>query len=366
MRFGCRYTDFAANALTQSTFLSSRQAQFLDKNSPDLFYTGVFLGRGETALIQIANRPIHQDVIVAIAVTTLISMAALYLRLLGPFVGLFIPLPILFYRAKLGRSSGLLILMAVSLIVGFLVGWRSMSTAAFLFEVGLVGLVLPEMFELNLSVEKTVAMTAGVVITMGGIMLALYSLLLATTPWVVVSNYLEKSAKLALVMYSEMGASEENIGVAVQSLERIIYVVLRIIPAIVTVATLFVVWSNLILARLLLQGKQLVYPDFGRLNQWRAPEPLVWVAIASGALILFSNPGLKMLGINGLIVIMMIYFFQGIAIISFYFEKKQFPTVLRVLLYGLIAMQQLLLVVVIVVGFFDMWIDFRREGKVAN
>jgi uncharacterized protein YybS (DUF2232 family) len=317
-------------------------------------------------LTQIAQKQIHKDVIMAIAITTLISMAALYLRLLGPLVGLFIPLPILFYRSKLGRSSGLLILMSVSLIVASFVGWHSISTAAFLFEVGLVGLILPEVFEMNLSVEKTVAITAGVVITTGAMMLLLYSLLTATSPWAAVSDYLDKSARLALAMYGEMDVPEEDISALAQSLEGILYVAIRIIPAIVIVATLFVVWSNLLFARLLLPSKRLCYPDFGRLNQWKAPDRLVWVAIGSGILLLFSHPGLKMVGLNNLIVMMMIYFFQGIAIVSFYFEKKQFSRVLRILLYGLIAVQQLLLVVVIVVGFFDIWIDFRRERKVAN
>ena len=55
----------------------------------------------------------HKDVIVAIAITAFICMATLYIGVLGPFVGLVIPLPILFYRFKLGRSLGLLILAAV-------------------------------------------------------------------------------------------------------------------------------------------------------------------------------------------------------------------------------------------------------------
>jgi len=317
-------------------------------------------------LTYIAHSQIHKDVIVGIAITALISMAALYLRVLGPFVGLFIPLPILFYRFKLGRSSGLLILAVVTLIVTSVVGWNSIGAVVFLFELGLVGLILPEAFEMNLSVEKTVGITTGAVLTTGAVMLALYSLLSTTSPWAVVSDFLEKSAKLALAMYREMDASEENIGILAESLEGIVYVILRTIPAIVIVITLFVVWSNLLLARFVLRSKQLSCPDFGRLNQWKAPEPLVWVAIASGGLLLFGHPGIKMLGINGLIVIMMIYFFQGIAIVSFYFEKKQFPKVLRGLLYGLIAMQQLLFLVVIAVGFFDMWIDFRRTRKVES
>lgn len=317
-------------------------------------------------MTHIARSQIHKDVIVAIAITAFICMATLYLRVLGPFVGLVIPLPILFYRFKLGRSLGLLILAAVVLIVIFVVGWSSIGAVAFLFELGLVGLILPEVFEMNLSVEKTVGITTGAVLATGAVMLALYSLLSTASPWAVVSDYLEKSVEMAIAMYREIDASEEKIEILARSLEGILYLMLRIIPAIVIVTTLFVVWSNLLLARSLLRSKELFCPDFGKLNQWKAPEHLIWVAIASGGLLLFAHPGIKMLGINGLIVIMMIYFFQGIAIVSFYFEKKQFPKVLRAILYGLIAMQQLLLLVVIAVGFFDVWFDFRRTRKVES
>jgi uncharacterized protein YybS (DUF2232 family) len=317
-------------------------------------------------LTHIAHGQTRKDVIVTIAVTTLISMAALHLTVLGPFVGLFVPLPILFYRSKLGRSSGLLILIAVSLIVTSFVGLNSLGTAAFLFELGLVGLILPEVFEMNLSVEKTVGFTAGGVLTMGALILALYTLVSTTSPWALASDYVEKSVKLALAMYREMDVSEEKIDMLSQSLDGILYVMLRIIPAIMIVATLFVVWSNLLLARLVLRSKELFCPDFGRLNQWKAPEHLVWVAIASGVLLLFGHPGIKMLGINGLIVMMMIYFFQGIAVVSFYFEKKQFPKILRILLYSLIAIQQPLLLVVVALGFFDIWIDLRRTRKVES
>ena len=314
----------------------------------------------------ITRDQIYKDVIVGIAITAIISMAALYLWVLGPFVGLFVPLPILFYRFKLGRSLGLLILTAVTLIVTSVVGWKSVGSVAFLFELGLVGLILPEVFEMNLPVEKTVGITAGVVLTTGAVMLAFYSLLSTTSPWAAASDFLEKSAKLALAMYKEMDASEEEIGILADSLDGIVYIILRTVPAIVIVMTLFVVWSNLLLARFVLRSKQLFCPDFGRLNRWKAPEPLVWVAIASGGLLLFGHPAIKMLGINGLIVIMMIYFFQGIAIVSFYFEKKHFPKALRALLYALIAIQQLLLLLVIAVGFFDIWIDFRRTRKVES
>ncbi len=178
-----------------------------------------------------------------------------------------------------------------------------------------------------------------------------------------ISNYLAKNLELALAVYKEMEVSEEKIAILAQSMEGILYVMLRIMPAIVIVSTLFVVWSNLLLARPLLRSRQLFCPDFGALNQWKAPEPLVWLVIGSGVLLLIPHGGLRLVGLNSLIIMMMIYFFQGVAIVSFYFGKKHVPRIFRGILYGLIAIQQLVLLLVVAVGFFDMWIDFRRMKK---
>jgi uncharacterized protein YybS (DUF2232 family) len=305
----------------------------------------------------------HKEFITATAITTLIAMAGLYLPILGVVASLFIPLPVLFYRSKLGRSWGVLVLIAVTLIVATIMGWRSIPSAVFFFELGLVGLVLSEMFQMNVSLEKTVAVTTGVVIASGALMLALYGLVSTKSLWGQLSDYLHKNLELVLAMYRDMDVSDETVAIPAQSLEGIYHVMLRLIPATVIVSTLFVVWSNLLLARPLLQSRRLSFPDFGALNEWKAPEPLVWVAIVSGLLLLVPHEGLKFFGVNGLIVMMMIYFFQGIAIVSFYFEKKQFPRILRAILYGLIALQQLVLLLVIVAGFFDMWVDFRRMRK---
>jgi len=305
----------------------------------------------------------HKEFFAATAITSLIALAGVYLPVFGVVASLFLPLPVLFYRSKLGRSWGALILIAVTLIVATMMGWRSIPSAVFFFELGLVGLVLSEMFAMNLSLEKTVAVTTGVVIASGALMLAVYGLVSTKSLWGLVSDYLHENLELVLAMYRDMDVSDEGIVISAESLEGIHYVMLRLMPAVVIVSTLFVVWSNLLLARPLLQSRRLFCPDFGTLNEWRAPEPLVWVAIGAGVLLLVPHEGVKLFGVNGLLVMMMIYFFQGIAICSFYFEKKQFPRILRGVLYGLIALQQVVLLLVIAAGFFDIWIDFRRTRK---
>jgi uncharacterized protein YybS (DUF2232 family) len=95
---------------------------------------------------------------------------------------------------------------------------------------------------------------------------------------------------------------------------------------------------------------------------WRAPDYLVWGVIGCGLLMLVPDGFAKIIGLNGLITLMMIYFFQGVAIVSFFFEKKQVPRFAKVLLYALLILQEVLLVV-IVIGFIDVWANFRKVEK---
>jgi uncharacterized protein YybS (DUF2232 family) len=114
------------------------------------------------------------------------------------------------------------------------------------------------------------------------------------------------------------------------------------------------------LSKPLLKTKNLFYPDFGQLNLWKTPEYLVWIAIACGILLLIPDRAVRLMGINGIIILMTIYFFQGMAIVSFYFAKKQFPRLLRFFLYSLIAIWQVILLIVVILGFFDIWFNFRK------
>lgn len=308
----------------------------------------------------------HKEFLTATTITTLIALAGLYLPVIGFLLCLFIPLPILFYRTKLGRSQGALILIAVTLIVAMAMQGRSVTSVVFFFALGLIGIILAELFEMDLSLEKTVAVTTGVVIIAGAAVLAIYALVSTNTLWEQVSQYLYRNLELALSVYRQMDIPEDQIDIISRSMDGILYVMLRILPAIVIASTILVVWSNLLLVRPLLRNNRLFCPDFGTLSKWEAPESLIWFAILSGILIVLPNKGLKLLGINGLIVMVVIYFFQGIAIVSFYFDKKGFPKILRGILYSLIALQQFVLLLVVAAGFLDLWIDFRRLKKGVN
>lgn len=305
---------------------------------------------------------ISKDVAYGIAITSLLFALSIYMPIIGIFCALLIPLPILFYRLKLGRKTGILILGLTSIVMVVMLGKISIDILFFM-ELLLLGFVLSELIELNLSIEKTILYACSTVLFIGIVGLLFYSNLTNTGIYTLVSEYVEKNLKLTMAIYKDLGVPEENIYLISNSLEHIQYVLVRIVPAVVVASTLFVAWTCLLIARPILKNRGLFYPAFGTLNLWKAPESLVWCVIGCGLMILVPSSALKMFGLNGLLILMTIYFFQGIAIVSFYLEKKHVPRLVRLLLYSLIALQQVVLVLVVCLGFFDIWLNLRNRSK---
>ncbi|MEA3438571.1 MAG: DUF2232 domain-containing protein, partial [Thermodesulfobacteriota bacterium] len=278
---------------------------------------------------------------------------------LGFFCIFLVPLPTLFYRSKFGRKIGIAVpgftIVALIIILG-----RFSFDVFFFIELLLIGFVLSELIELKLSIEKTFIYACTVVVFSSILFVLFYSNITGIQIGSLVSAYIVKNLELTLEIYRNIGMPEENIQMISSSMESFQYVLIRIIPALAIALTLFIIWASLMLAKPLLKAKNLFYPDFGLLNLWKAPEYLVWIAIFCGILLLIPDKAVRLMGINGILILMTIYFFQGMAIVSFYFEKKQFPRLLRFFFYSLIAIQQVILLIVVILGFFDIWFNFRK------
>ncbi len=306
-----------------------------------------------------------KDIVNGVLITSLIFFASAFIPIVGFAGALLIPLPILYYRSKLGRTVGGIIPVASGAVMAILFGIVSLDVL-FFAELLLIGFMLGELIELNLSINKTMLYTTGSVLLSGLASLFIFSLLSDKSIGTVLSQYVARNLELTMALYQSMGMSAENVRLISQSLDKIQYFLVRIIPALVTASTLFVVWTSVLLARPILKRRALFYPDFGPLNLWKAPELLVWGAIACGVAMFLPSTAVKIFALNGLLILMTVYFFQGIAIVSFFFEKKRFPRIVRIFLYALIALQQLVLLAVIGLGFFDLWANFRRLGKPSD
>lgn len=234
---------------------------------------------------------VSKDILTGIATTSLIFAISAYMPIFS-FLSLFIPLPILFYRSKLGRKTGSIVPVASAIVMLVMFGGISLGIL-FYVKLLLLGFVLGELIELDISIEKTVGYACATVLLAGCVGLLLYNNISGTNIATLVSEYIAKVIDLMIELLRTMEAPEENIHTISRIREDIHFFIIRFIPAYIIASTLFEAWISLLVARPVLKSRNLFYPDFGSLNLWKAPEFLVWGVIGCGLTLLFSDPFLK-------------------------------------------------------------------------
>lgn len=300
-----------------------------------------------------------KDLLNGIAITGILVTLSALLPVMGLFFVIFVPLPTYFYRVKLGRRVGAIIPGTVAFLVLLMTDGLS-ADALFLVELLVIGFSLGELTENKLSIEKLVSYATGIALALVFVSLFFFSLFSGSGIDSLLSEYVSGNLENTIALYEEMKMPEPTIRLIQDSREQILYVLVRMTPGLIAVFSLMTAWINILLAKTLFKAKNLAALNFDPLTEWKAPEILVWFAIGSGMILFLPSPALKMIGLNCLLVLMVIYFFQGIAIVAFYFERKKLPKFLKIALYLLIGIQQILIFFVIGLGFFDVWLDIRK------
>jgi len=317
--------------------------------------------------LETANQKQDQKLILSgIALTALLGALSISLPVLGFVCFLILPLPAFYYRMRLGAKKAAITTLGAFL---FLVLFSQGLSADLFFLAGMLmlGFFMGEFSRRNLPVEKTIGYACGAVFSAGAFGLIIYGNVANLGLVRLVSDYIDKNLELTLAFYESIGMPEESITLLSSAMAQIQYVLIRILPSLCAAGLLFSAWLNLLLAKAVLRESWNDGSLKGRLsNTWKTPDFLVWGIVGCGLMLLAPSVFLKVLGLNGIIVLTMIYFFQGIAIIAFYFETKKVPMALRVLIYGTIALQQLLVLVIAGIGLFDVWLNFRRLGSDNN
>lgn len=170
-----------------------------------------------------------------------------------------------------------------------------------------------------------------------------------------VRQQLTNSIDLALSTYSSMGANEGALATLAAERDSVVTALVETLPALIVLTGALTTIVNLIMLR-----SWTNLPDGGNLRLWRTPDSLIWALILTGFGMFVPVPAVALLARNLFIVVLGCYFCQGLAIVSYYLERFRLPRGLRVAGYVLIAIQHVVAAMVLVLGVFDLWGNFRR------
>ena len=174
----------------------------------------------------------------------------------------------------------------------------------------------------------------------------------------------EQELSVVLSAYQQTGLDPSQAAALKKEILEVVKVLFKLAPAILAAVTLMLAWLNLLVVRKLtpVLAPQAV-PYLGRLNTFRAPFWVVWVLIAAGIATMLASGWLGWLGENLLVLTGVAYFFQGLAVLAHFFERKNVPRFIRLGAYVFMVVELRLALLLAVAGLFDNWFNFRRPGR---
>jgi uncharacterized protein YybS (DUF2232 family) len=279
---------------------------------------------------------------------------------LGIIVFPFVIQPVLIFGLKYGVGGGLGVL-ALAMVLLALLATEELALIYGIFAVMAVGL-LSALGRIR-AIEYLVAgVAAAASAAAAGLMFYFYG------SWSAMfgdlREVLTQQFTAAARMQEKMGLAQSGVEKLREQLPQMIDLILQLLPALLFLSFAFIALINILYLTRRFPEQRGRWFRLSSLREWKAPEPLVWGLIASGFALFVPPLGwFWTVALNVLLVIGACYFAQGLAVIAFFFHKNNVPRFLRGLTYVLIVFQQIFTLLVVGLGLFDLWGDFRRLRK---
>lgn len=315
---------------------------------------------------------------------------SLLLYLTGFFV-IFTPLPLIFCALRRGflpasvsLTLGLLVLGALYRIssppltflplVGFYPRWGitqvTVLSLIYFFYYGWLGVTVSAASRTSASLEKGVLGILASAVLIPALLLVGFSKAMEVHLVEEFRSSLSYFFDRMVGMQEKSGPGGDEMLFLKEYLPVIVTRVVEVMPALWINLTLLIASLNIIFVRRWLAQKR-PFSAWIDYSLWRLRERWIWLPIVTGALyflnlyLVQSNPVRTTL-INVLLVLGAVYFFQGLSVVSFFFRKKFSPFVRMMAYLVILLFVQTVGIVIVALGVFDFWFDFRKLKRIGG
>lgn len=280
---------------------------------------------------------------------------------LSGFLALFAPLPLILLALTRGLPLAAFATLT-NLAIVYSAGGET-NAAIFLVFMIPVGLTLPWALRRRWSLEATVALALGGVAALVLAGAFYYSRVHDVNVWNAIREMVGRNLDRVLASLPPESLQNllENTGAIDQEeFRRAFFIDL---PWRVAVFCLALIWVNLLAPLRLNIGKIRDHlglaPDFA--TQWKAPEWLIWPTIVAGFGVLVNASPVGEISTNLFKFLLAIAAIQGLSVLACFFDAWKFRGPLRSVAFVFLVL--LMLPLVIALGFFDQWFDFRSKFR---
>lgn len=282
---------------------------------------------------------------------------------LGIFSGVLAPFPAAYNRLIHGRLSSLIITLGSAAIISALFG--IFAAALYIGMCSMIGLLMPELLLRGISGSRVLFWTTAANLLICSIGIIFYSSVTGVNLQQLISTEISGSLKQAVALYEKGGVTGEELELLKSSMVLASDLLKRLYPALITIMLIVIAGCNLLLLKKTTANTSVTL-QIGDFATFRNPDLLVWLLIACGFTLLLPLSLMTTPALNILLIVTMLYFFQGMAVVSAMIKKYSVPALLRIFLYTMLIIQPYLLALVAGIGIFDLWVDFRTPKTQEN
>ena len=309
-----------------------------------------------------ASEPQSQNLLLPVLLVFALIFALMVFPPLGALVGLLSPFPLVFIYLQRGKQVALVLMSLIFGVLWFLVGQD--QALLFMAEYAVMALVLGDMIQAGFPGDWCIGASS---VISGGVSILLLVALLGDQDATVkefFENQIRAHFAQSFETFGSVGENKAEVEEIKAFFDKMVGGFASSYPAFVFIGSLISAMANYGLLRLVwgrIYGPGLFSER--TFAQWICPENLVWGFIAA-CLALFLGQGLiEDVGLNLFIVMMVIYFAQGMSIAIHFLKTRKVPIFLWLIFFILIFAQPILIGLIAGIGVFDIWVDFRKIRK---
>ncbi|MBC8283696.1 MAG: DUF2232 domain-containing protein [Nitrospinae bacterium] len=306
-----------------------------------------------------AQEPQSQNLLLPVLLVFALLFALLVFPPLGALVGVLSPFPLVFIFLQRGKQVALVLMALIFGVLWFLVGQS--QALLFMAEYAVMALVLGEMIRARFPGDWCIGASSLV----SGVVSILLLVALLGDQETTVKDFFEKQIRAHFVQsietFESVGENKAEIADMKEFVDKTVGGFASSYPAFVLVGSLISAIANYSLLRIVwgrIYGPGLFSER--TFAEWVCPENLVWGFIAASLALFLGQGMLEDAGLNLFIVMMVIYFAQGMSIVVHFLKARKVPIFLWLVLFIIIFVQPLFIALIAGMGVFDIWVDFRK------
>lgn len=309
---------------------------------------------------------VEGGILAAIAVA--MSLISMYVPIIGSFMALILPLPIIVLVVRHGARWGIMSTIIAGVLISMLIS--PLQAISIVVVCGFIGVVLGYTYRKGYSAVKCLAIGSSSAIASILVVFAVSLLLINVNPMNIQMDIMKQAFEESLSVYRSSGMSEAELTEIADKFQTGLDTVRQLVPVTVVLAGLFETYINFIVAGVVLRRvgytNMVKMPPF---KEWKLPWGLVYIYAFSLIGMYWGSShemeGLLQVSMNFNMFASILAFIQGLALLFYTADRYQLSNFLRGIILILLLTSGLFHVVALI-GLFDIIFDYRKRFAIKE